>query len=351
MKQLTSPAASRYEIVSLPGTKLTAIAELRRQMLGEGFASLPDDAVRAEWLYANNPAGPAEILALRDQIDGWVGMVAIIPRQIWIDGAERDGAYLCDFFVHPAHRTLLPALSLQRAAKQRLLDTGRVNYAIPNERSLPIFARLGAEQILQRLRWSRPIRSKPFLVRKGIGFPLLLVSHLLDAVSLAYDRVHSTQSQGIRAEWAADFDRRFDDLWSSVAETGVSIGERSARFLRWRFLEEPGHENRILCLTEMKTGRLIGYLIGEITQGGFFCRDLLIATSRRGEAGVLSRAALAVRVLGVTGISVRVVGPDDLMRALYVAGFRQRDPESVFIRNVPTGIHGPWYLTTSDEDV
>lgn len=66
---------------------------------------------------------------------------------------------------------------------------------------------------------------------------------------------------------------------------------------------------------------------------------------------MLSRAALAIRVLGVAGISVRVVGPGHLMRALHVAGFHKRDRESVFIRTFPKGIHGHWYLTTADEDV
>lgn len=326
------------------------IEELRRQMLGGGSVASPSDAARAEWLYSRNPGGTAEILGLRESDGAWVGMVAIVPRRLWIDGTEHSAAYLCDFYVHPQHRTLLPALMLQRAAKQRLEESGRVNYAIPNELSLPIFKRLGAREILLRYRWARPIRSRPFLVGRGATLAAT-ASPLLDAAGLLFDFASSCLRPGIRAEWLTKVDGRFDELWSAMPKAGLNIGDRSARYLRWRFFEEPGHQNRALGFIERRSGRLAAYMIGEVTPDEFAIRDILAAPAINEIAGILAHGLLKIRKLGVAAAGLRVTGAVDLTRSLSRMGFRKRDPESVFIRDVAASPSGNWVLTSADEDV
>jgi hypothetical protein len=319
-------------------------------MLGGGSIPSSSEAARAEWLYSRNPGGAAEILGLRERDGTWVGMVAIVPRRLWIDGTEHAAAYLCDYYVHPQHRTLLPALMLQRAAKRRLEESGRVSYAIPNEASLPIFRRLGAQEVLLRYRWARPIRSRPFLVGRGAKLTSI-ASPLLDASGLLFDLASSCLRPDIRAEWLTGIDGRFDDLWSTLPKAGLNICDRSARYLRWRFHEEPGHQNLVLGFVERRSGRLAAYLIGEVTADKFAIRDILAAPVINRVAGLLAHGLLRIRKLGVAGAGVRITGADDLIRSLSRAGFRKRDPENVFIRGIPAPPSRNWILTSADEDV
>ena len=97
-----SQGRPHYEIVPISGHDLPLIAEVRRQMLGEGVAPSPNEAARAEWLYSKNPAGAAEILGLRDSSGLWVGMVAIVPRRLWIDDARALSGIFVRFLRPPA---------------------------------------------------------------------------------------------------------------------------------------------------------------------------------------------------------------------------------------------------------
>jgi hypothetical protein len=348
--QITVTEQSRYELEVISGHDLPVIAALRRQILGDGVAPLPHEAARAEWLYSKNPAGPAEILALRKHGGPWVGMVAIVPRQIWIDGTEHAGAYLCDFYVHPKHRSLLPALTLQKAAKKRLEDQKLLNYAIPNEKSLPILKRLGADQTFPRYRWARPIRTRPYLARRS-GRLGTLVSPLTDLALLLFDAAASVRLTNVRARWVEQVDDRFDQLWSEIRKAGLHIGDRSSRYLQWRFREEPGRTYQLLSLIDTSSERLIGYTVGEAVGREFAIRDLAVSSIDERIRGILSRMLYEMRKLDIDGVGLRIAAPADVLEALRGSGFRSRDPETVLVRGQCFAPKGSWLLTGADEDV
>jgi hypothetical protein len=339
-----------YEITPICGNDLALVSELRRKMLGAGETLPPHDSIRAKWLYSSNPAGPANVLGLRHRDDGWVGMVAIVPRQVWIHGVERPGAYLCDFYVNPRHRTLLPALSLQRFANEYIARTGRVSYAIPNERSLPLFNRMGAPRVQQRHRWARPIRVRPFMLRRNQRM-LSLASPLIDGTVLAYDGLLSLLRTDIRAEWIDNIDMRFDRLWLSLPKEGFCICDRSARYLRWRFIEEPAQQNRIIGLIHRRSQELVAYAIGRVSQGELSIRDAIASSSQGLSAPMLAHLLLAARSLRVDAVSVKALGTNSQYRALALTGFRGRDPESAFFRSPMSSDDCQWILTGADEDV
>ena len=55
--------------------------------------------------------------------------------------AVGGGALLGDFFVHKAHRSLFPALSLQRTAADAARANAAFVYGFPNQKALPVFRR------------------------------------------------------------------------------------------------------------------------------------------------------------------------------------------------------------------
>ena len=344
-----SVPSPEYEIVAVPGTSTALIRTIRGDIRGADDP-LPDtDAARSTWLYADGPEGPATVLALRGPGGEWAGMVAIVPRRIHMDGREHVGAFLCDFYVHPRHRTLLPALQLQRAARQRLADHATVNYAIPNGRSMPIFKRLGSDRVLQRMRWAKPIRSRKFLTRRSVVFPQLLAP-AVDASTLVFDYVRFALAGNFQTEWLTEVDARFDVFWASIPKAGVFIGDRSSTYLRWRFLEEPGHNNRILGIFRRDPAKLSGYIVGKIVQGEFIVRDLLLAPGPRA-ADLLARALVRLRSLGVDAIGMRVTGDPRLEATLRQLGFRSRDPDVIFVRESLEPACTSCYFTNADEDV
>jgi hypothetical protein len=277
-------------------------------------------------------------------------MVAIVPRQVWIHGVERPGAYLCDFYVNPRHRTLLPALSLQRLANKHIARTERTSYAIPNERSLPLFKRMSAPRVQQRHRWARPIRARPFMLRRNQQM-LSLASPLIDGAALAFDGLLSVLRTDIQTEWIDEIDSRFDKLWAGLPKKGLCIGDRSARYLRWRFREEPAQQNRIIGLVDRQSRELVAYAIGRVSQSEFSIRDAIANTAQGLSAPMLAHMLLAVRSLRVDAVSVKALGTDSQYRALSLAGFSSRDPEFVFFRSPLSEDACQWILTGADEDV
>src|SRR5688500_13696162 len=77
-------------------------------------------APRFDWLYRRNPAGPARVWLLCTPTGEAVGGLSVFPRRFWAGGRHLSGAIVGDMIVLPAHRTLGPALMLQRAVQARL---------------------------------------------------------------------------------------------------------------------------------------------------------------------------------------------------------------------------------------
>ena len=104
-------------------------------------------------------------------------------------------------------------------------------------------------------------------------------------------------------------------------------------------------------MIERRTGQLAAYMVGEVMHDEFVIRDFLTAHPTNRVPALLAHALLAIRKLNVTVAGLRITGADDLTRSLSKAGFSKRDPECVFIRDMPASPSASWVLTSADEDV
>src|SRR5262245_31471653 len=74
------------------------------------------DERRFNWLYKNNPSGRAQVwAAVNRQDDTIIGLASAFPRRVYIGEREALCWVLGDFCINEGHRTLGPALQLQRA--------------------------------------------------------------------------------------------------------------------------------------------------------------------------------------------------------------------------------------------
>jgi len=176
------------------------------------------------------------------------------------------------------------------------------------------------------------------------------VAPAVDASTFVFDLVRSALAGDFRPRWLTEVDESFDELWASIPRAGMFIGDRSSAYLRWRFLDEPDHENRILGIFRRSSTRLYGYIVGKVVQGEFIVRDLLVAPGLP-TADVLARVLIHVRRLGVDAIGLRVTGDPLLEATLRQLGFRSRDPDLIFVRESIDSRCTSWYFTNADEDV
>src|SRR5690554_7690113 len=80
------------------------------------------DEKRYDWFYKRCPHGQARVwIAVDTDSAEMVGSASIVPQRMRIGGQHYGACVMADFWVHPNHRVLGPALRLQRAC----IDGGR----------------------------------------------------------------------------------------------------------------------------------------------------------------------------------------------------------------------------------
>jgi hypothetical protein len=272
--------------------------------------------------------------------------------------AERaiDAALLGDFFVHKAHRSLFPALSLQRTAAEAARTHATFVYGFPNEKALPVFRRLGFAELSTVRRFVRVLDYSPYLQRhvkrpwlaRAVARPLNALLPLRRPRSLLPDRSH-------RYTWVTHFDERFDALDRESPLGPLVRGQRSAAFLNWRFSAKPGFTGRTLARFDDCATTLLAYAVVETAPEAAYIRDLY-GRSWRDVEHVLARLERELRAERAASISMNLVGAPELVTLLARLGYAER-PSSRKVIWSGTPATAPelsdvarWYLTDADED-
>ncbi len=265
--------------------------------------------------------------------------------------------------VDPAHRSLGPALSLQKAVTGSCGELGlEAIYAFPNARADALLLR-GGYAILGPLdRWTKPLRSS-YKIDKIVRVPL--VAHAASAVVDAALRLAPANwahriAPGLVGEEVSGFDASFDELWTTSRFAGDSIrGDRSAAFLEWRFTACPQRKYRIFRVRDSR-GSLAGYAVWYVSSDMAMVADLF-ARDEESLDDVLDLFTRHARSSGVVAISFVYLGPETIGRHLAEFGFFHRPEDAkVTVFRPEAARSGPadpflrrdaWYLTEVDRDV
>src|SRR5260370_37418653 len=77
------------------------------------FLTPMSNGARYDWLYQQNPDGPAQLWVLIDSdTDAIVGSGRFVPRRVDVNGRGRLGGFLVDFWIPPGCRRRLPGMQL-----------------------------------------------------------------------------------------------------------------------------------------------------------------------------------------------------------------------------------------------
>ncbi|HMJ11799.1 MAG TPA: hypothetical protein VK524_10325, partial [Polyangiaceae bacterium] len=208
-----------------------------------------------------------------------VGATGVGLRHFRVESGEVAGALLGDFFVHKAHRSLFPALSLQRTAADAARQSAAFVYGFPNQKAVPVFRRLGFSELGTVCRFVRVLDYAPYLDRY-LKRPALAHALARGLNTLAPLRRPSSlvPSRRYASEWLERFDERFDTL-ERASLLGVPVrGQRTAAFLNWRFSAKPGFKGRVFTCFERGSRALCAYAVVELEPEAAYVRDLFGAT-------------------------------------------------------------------------
>lgn len=326
-----------------------------QRMLGVWAGNLGEPAAmeaKLAWFYGETPAGrPTVCFLVHAESGQTVGVASAGPRRVMVDGRPALAGVLVDLAVERAHRTLFPALALQKQLIATSAKRFAFAYGFPNPKAAGVFARVGYRRRADLLRYALVLRSRSYLARK-IPAPLAaLAGPVVDGL-LALRRQWKAGSS-LRVDWHDRAPAAADEVWQRCATPGLVIGCRDRAHLAWRFDAQPGRQYSYAVVHAAAVPVAV-FVLERAEDGSFHVRDWLVAGH---DAGLASRAwrsvASASRRAGARVLSVEYCGPADLVGALATLGFAERSRRNVYWLPF-SGAEAlealPWYLTSGDED-
>ena len=307
------------------------------------------------WSYSENGLGSPLLLLLRHEPSNeCIGVTSVAPRQFRVGNQQVSAGVLMDMVVDARHRTLYPAMLLQKQALDHELKRYSFLYGYPNRKAQPVFMRVGYTKLGDITRFVRILRTEAIL---GRFLPALLgrsLCTLLDRVLLLYHRIGGRCPAGWNMEWQEAPDYRFDQLWERTKTDDCIVGVRDSKFLQWRFVKHPGHRYRFFVLHAKDSDRLIGYLVCEATERTLCILDFLAESGDRGLRCLLDGFMNEAYRQGYVRVTAEYLGKESVTRALRRAGMVARGGRPVVFRSnhsLQTRISGlKWCLTSADED-
>ena len=307
---------------------------------------------RFTWIYENNPYRTPKTWLLRYNRTGeLVGAASLIPRRMYVDGEPAKGGIAADLVLDKKHRTLGPAIMLERAVVEEC-EKGEVDLIYgfsPPAASAPQL-KAGFRSIGKLVRMVRPLRTKPIIEKQLGKIPAAIFSPFFDVGLKIFDffRGLTERTENLSVEFLSCFDERFDDLWGRILKRGRVIGERTASYLNWRYCESPYGPYKILAFLG-KNKCLRGYLVYSEDKYTAFVRDTYLVSSFH----VLPRRVIpTLKAAGISSVSLSLLRYEhDMIRDEILFFKRENDfsvlayiPQKFLARNLK------WYLFPGDKD-
>ena len=260
-------------------------------LLQENLPDLPHSR-RFDWLYRENPDGPAWSWFVCESSGRAVGIASLFPRSMWVG----DKAVLCgqvgDFAIAASHRSLGPAVMLQRATFSPV-EGGQLAFCYdcpPHQAGMSTFRRLGMRPNCRMDRYALPLRVDSRL-RKKLGpasaIPAAL-GNLLLRLGRRWRRDPNLGSLEIR-EHSGLFGEEFSLLDAAVPRNNMIRGRRTAALLNWRYRNDPLQQYEVM--TAKRKGDLVAFVVLQLSGEVVTVVDLFGAALQESADALLAAVA------------------------------------------------------------
>lgn len=225
------------------GIRQVSLKEDRAEMidiLSRNFGSTQE--ARFDWRHRDNPAGESWSWFMYDKATlSTVAMATVFPRHMRVNDKATRAGQVGDFVVDPSHRSLGPAIMLQRATFLPV-DRKEISFCYdcpPHDQGMSTFVRIGLPANCEVYRYALPLRCDEYLAKR-IGD-----SSWTRPVAVAGNLLLGLRRSGKRApgleicRQSRAFDKEFDHLDDLASVPSAIRSSRSARDLNWRYVEDP----------------------------------------------------------------------------------------------------------------
>jgi len=311
-----------------------------------------------DWNYQENPAGPGRCWLLQEA-DRFVGTAGLGLRRFKVLDEVVTAGLLADFAVDEAHRNFFGALMLQRRVREALDSGLGFLYSAPLRTSASVQLRLGHVKLGEMERYVKILDSRPYLQRvlgrwPGAG----VIAPTMNAILRALQRENWSIGEKFVVKRMEEFDSRFDALWGRAAHAFAVTGERTSRFLRWRYTRFPGSKHCTVGLLSENEENLSGYVIFTVEGSVISIADLFFDEPNKSLTNLLVGFLRFVSGEGATSVSFSFLGTEEIKRKLKVFGFYPRNDRmdvliAVGAKNQPSPVvlnPSQWYLVPGDQE-
>lgn len=146
----------------------------------------------------------------------------------------------------------------------------------------------------------------------------------------------------VRSELVDSADHRFDDLWARARPSRIA-GERSARYLNWRYAQLGAPRYRFFCLLDGLDGRLLGYAVYSVRNNKVDVADLFCEDHEATLDVLLLELCQAMRREGHVSVGMILVSPPSVGERLRALGF--------FARPHPRHVGSRWLILHVDSNL
>jgi hypothetical protein len=283
-----------------------------------------------DWMVDGNPFGAVSHWLVSTDAGEVVGSTGLMPCEMQFGGQSVTAAQAIHINVNREHRSVLPALQLQRALTQTVGDQ-RIPFVLGvTETAVAVLRRAGYRSLGKVERWVQPLRTEANVRRKlSRGWLSRPVARVADRILQLRAAARSRRMpSGWRTEFGTEFDPRFDQLWARSTSRGKVLLARRSHFLTWRFRRRPNSESRWLGLID-PAGDLRGYLVFDNERCPkhdvpYQAIHDLWASDAEAAAVLLADFVRWSRSTPATFISMLYFGDGSVSSALRRAGFFQR---------------------------
>jgi hypothetical protein len=287
---------------------------------------------RFEWLYLENPDGPACAWVATEESTGrGLGVAAAFPRRLLVGESVRPGYVLGDFCIDQHHRTLGLALQLQRACLEQIVFTHHlIAYDFPSDRMMAIYRRMQVPPAGQMVRWAKPLRANR-KIGKLVNSPALagLLAAPFNALLKWKDFASSPRVGWTIVNHEGICREEFTHLAHSVGSRYGSCVERSAEYLNWRYLRHPLVHHELLAARH--DGELQGYVVFSHTHEDARIVDLFGFSDTAMWTSLVARVVALLRDRGVVTLSIPALAPGPWTELLKGWGFHPREAAPIVV--------------------
>jgi len=211
------------------------------------------DEALLRWQFRSPDAGILSVLVAEDG-DEWAGMVGLIPAPFNVRGEVFTGAAVANWLARPEWRGSLVGLQLLREAFRQFDYVGGLGAGAMAE---PIYRSLRCAFVPLVPRWAAVVDERSFRTLAaacGASFP----ADGIEAWIAASVRGMSDASPtSVFREVDETTLRAWDALWREHLSTALVGVNRSADWLRWRYLDHPAFRYRMIFAVG-REGRISG---------------------------------------------------------------------------------------------